>query len=203
MRWLSLVGHPRLLVRFLALYALGLVLFFGSWTAAYLLLPEGLVQGFGMVASLAGDTAADSLLQEFLRIFLLNAVFSSILVLGGNAILRVKGFAFGYLVPLAWMVHYGIILGTNSFAIPMEQVMAPSLAVFGRAGLYEMMASVLLAVSTYSIARNYSDSMLSPSKPVPKSQRGMNGEQWLGLRLAYFLFAVAAFREAYMIMQIG
>ncbi len=44
---------------------------------------------------------------------------------------------------------YAITLGTNSFSIPMEAPMAPSLNVFYRSGLYEMMAGVLIAVSPF------------------------------------------------------
>ncbi|WP_157209607.1 hypothetical protein [Methanosalsum zhilinae] len=195
------LGHQHLLVRFISLYALGLILFFTSWTTSYYLLPEGLLSGMGILPTLAGDSAADTLASEFATIFLLNmAGFSLILI--GNYVLRVGYFGFGGLVPLAWMVLYGVTLGTNSFGIPMAEPMAPSIAVFGRSGLYEMMAAVLLAVSTSTISANYSENFRSSSVPVPKSERKMDREHWIGAVIAILLLALAAMREAYMIVNL-
>ncbi|AEH60079.1 hypothetical protein Mzhil_0200 [Methanosalsum zhilinae DSM 4017] len=155
----------------------------------------------GILPTLAGDSAADTLASEFATIFLLNmAGFSLILI--GNYVLRVGYFGFGGLVPLAWMVLYGVTLGTNSFGIPMAEPMAPSIAVFGRSGLYEMMAAVLLAVSTSTISANYSENFRSSSVPVPKSERKMDREHWIGAVIAILLLALAAMREAYMIVNL-
>ena len=195
------LGHEKVIVRFISLYLLGLTMFFAAWTFSYLLLPEGMLGGIGILGRLAGDTAADAVIKEFALIFSLNLIgFGAVIV--GNLILRVKFFSFGYLIPLAWMMIYGVLLGTNSFSIPMEQAMAPSLAVFGRSGLYEMMSFVLLAAATNSISLNYSESFRSKSRPVPRNERWpMKKEQWVWVAIAILLLAGAAIREAYMIVS--
>ena len=99
----DLFGNDKVIIRFIRLYTLGLILFFISWTIAYYFLPEGLFRGSGMLPRLAGDTSADTLFREFIKIFLINTLGFT-LILGGNYILRVKNFSFGYLVPLAWMI---------------------------------------------------------------------------------------------------
>ncbi|MFW6361788.1 MAG: hypothetical protein ACOC2R_08565 [Spirochaetota bacterium] len=164
---LRYIEHEKVIVRFVSLYLLGLVLFFAGWTLSYLVLPEGLIRGLSPLTQLAGDEAAASFLDEFLTIFGVNLIGFLAIILG-NLILRVRTIAFGYLIPLAWMLMYGVILGTNSFSVPLAEPMAPTLAVFSRSGLYEMAAAVLLAVATNSISLNRSATFRSSSKPVPK-----------------------------------
>jgi hypothetical protein len=198
---LRYLEHDNVVVRFFTLYLLGLALFFAAWTLSYLILPEGLIRGISPLAGMAGDTAADTLLKEFLIIFGVNLLgFLAIII--SNLLLRVRTISFGYLVPLAWMIMYGLILGTNSFSLPLGEPMAPTLAVFGRSGLYEMMAAALLAVATNSISVNRSETFRSPSKPVPKEERrSLKKEQWVAVVLSVFILAGAAFREAYMVIH--
>lgn len=197
----KLLGNKKVVIRFISLYCLGLVLFLLSWTLGYLFLPDGILRAAGVFGVLAGNTIADSVWSEFITIFGFN-LFSFVFILIGNYILRVNSFAFGYLVPLAWMIVYGVTLGTNSFSIPLDERMAPTLAVFGRSGLYEMMAAVLLAVATNSISVNKSNSFFSKSKPIPKDERvHLKKEQWVAICIAILLLAGAAFWEAYMIVN--
>ncbi len=194
------LGNEKIIIRFISLYVLGLILFFISWTIAYLILPEGFLRGIGILGALAGDSAADSVLKEFMIIFSLNLIGFLFIILG-NYILRVRYFSFGYLIPLAWMIMYAFILGTNSFTIPMETSMVPSLQVFYRSGLYEMMAGTLLAVATDTISINKSESFFTSSKPILKNERvPMKKDQWLAVIIAIFILAISAFREAYMIV---
>ena len=197
-----LLGNDKVIIRFISLYIIGLVLFFISWTIAYYLLPEGILRGFGVLGRLAGDKAADTMGREFIQILGLNLIGVSFIVIG-NYILRVKYFSYGYLVPLAWMIMYGATLGTNSFSIQLEEAMAPTLAVFSRSGLYEMMAGVLLAVATNSISVNYSESFSSKSKPIPKGKQvHLKKEQWIAIGIAILILVGAALREAYMIVNL-
>ncbi|MDD4363971.1 MAG: hypothetical protein PHD33_07195, partial [Atribacterota bacterium] len=132
----------------------------------------------------------------------LNLLGWSFIILG-NYILRVKYISFGYLIPLVWMIMYGSILGSNSFSIPLEESMTPTLSVFTRSGLYEMMAGTLFAVATYSISVNQSDSFFSRSKPIPKDKKtSLKKENWISIGIAVFILAGAALREAYMITNI-
>ncbi len=198
---LCYLEHEKVVVRFLSLYLLGLALFFVSWTLSYLFLPEGLIRGLLPFTKITGDAAAESLLKEFFTIFGVNLMgFLAIII--GNYILRVRSIAFGYLIPLAWMMMYGLILGTNSFSIPLAEPLAPALTVFSRSGLYEMAGAVLLAVATNSISTNRSETFRSPSTPVPKQERSsLKPDQWIAATLSILILAAAALREAYMVMQ--
>ncbi len=123
-------------------------------------------------------------------------------VILGNYVLRVRDIAFGYLIPLAWMIMYGVTLGTNSFSIPLDERLAPTLAVFSRSGLYEMAAATLLATATNSISANRSETFRSPSRRVPKEvRRSLRREQWIGVGTSILILAAAVFREAQMIMR--
>lgn len=198
---LRYLEHKKVTVRFLSLYLLGLALFFASWTLSYLFLPEGIIRGVLPFTKLAGAEAAGSLLKEFFTIFGVNLLGFLAIILG-NYILRVRSIAFGYLIPLAWMAMYGLILGTNSFSIQLAEPLAPTLAVFGRSGLYEMAAAVLLAVATNSISANRSETFRSSSTPVPKLERSsLKPEQWIAVAVSILILATAALREAYMVMQ--
>jgi len=194
-------GDENILVRFTTLYLLSLILFFISWTVSYLILPEGIIRGIGLLPNLAGEEAAETLIKEFITIVGLNAV-GWIIILIGNYILRVKNFSFGYLIPIAWMIMYGIVLGTNSFSISVGEKMAPSLTVLGRSGIYEMMAGSLFAVSTDFISSNYSKDFKTKSVPIPKNKRTkMNKKNWVGIAVSFIILSLAALREAYMIMN--
>ncbi|MFO8043705.1 MAG: hypothetical protein R6U25_10920 [Alkalispirochaeta sp.] len=196
------LGNQQLMVRFMSLYVVGLVLFFAAWTVSYWMLPEGLITGFGPLNMLAGDTAADTLLSEFLTIFGVN-LLGLLLVVVANYVLRVRNIGFGYLIPLAWMIIYGVTLGTNSFSIPLDEPMAPTLTVFSRSGLYEMMAATLLAAATNSISVNRSETFRSSSERVPKAERRpLTTGEWVAVGGSVLMLAAAALREAYMIMRL-
>lgn len=195
----NLLKSDKIKMRFFGLYLLSLILLFLSWFTAYYFLPEGLLRGRTALSSLAGDSAASSLLLEFFKIFILNSLAFS-LIIAGNYILRVKYFAFGYLVPLAWTIIYGLTLGTNSFAIPAAEKLAPGWRVFLRSGPYEMMAAVLLAVATDQIAINKSESFFQRSETVAESERPkLKKKNWLAVIISFLILAAAALREAYMI----
>jgi len=195
-----LLCHERLYVRFLALFGLGVVLFTLTWTLSYFFLPEGVLRGRTGSAMLAGDEAADSFLAEWLKIVALNLMAGSLIVVA-NRIYRYRGYPLGYIIPLAWLTLYAVCLGTNSFSIPLAERMAPSLAVLGRSGLYEMAAFALLAVSTYSINLYEVTRLVPPAyTPVtPKPKFSLTLEQWVGLGLAIAVLLAATAREAYMI----
>jgi hypothetical protein len=196
------LGSESIIVRFAALYLISLILFFVTWTFSYICLPEGVIRGIGILPSLAGDYASETLIKEFTTIVGLNSI-GWIIILVGNFILKVKNFNFGYLIPIAWMIMYGVVLGTNSFSISVGEKMAPSLSVFGRSGVYEMMAGCLFAVSTDFISSNYSKNFRTKSTPIPKNKREKIKKQHvIGVIVSFIILAMAALREAYMIMNI-
>ena len=199
----QLLCHERLYVRSLALFGLGVVLFTLTWTLSYYFLPEGVLRGRTGSAILAGDEAAGSFIAEYLRIVALNLMAGSLIVLS-NRIYRYKGYPLGYIIPLAWLTNYAVCLGTNSFSIPLPERLAPSLAVLGRTGLYEIAAYALVAVATYSINLYKVTRLIPPTyEPVtPKPKFSLTLEQWVGLGLAIAVLLAANAREAYMIVTL-
>src|SRR6056297_3822816 len=195
------LGSKSIIKRFITLYIISLILFLISWTISYLIFPEGIIRGIGILPRMAGEAAAETLVKEFLTIFGLNSV-GWIIILIGNYILKVKNFSFGYLIPIAWMVMYGIVLGTNSFSISIGGKTAPSLSVFGRSGIYEMMAGSLFAVSTDFISSNYSKDLKTKSVPIPKNKRPkLRKKHIVGILVSFMILIMSALREAYMIMN--
>jgi len=196
------LGSKSIIKRFITLYIISLILFLISWTISYLIFPEGIIRGIGILPRMAGEAAAETLVKEFLTIVGLNSV-GWIIILIGNYILKVKNFSFGYLIPIVWMVMYGIVLGTNSFSISIGEKMAPNLSVIGRSGIYEIMAGCLFAVSTDFITTNYSKNLKTSSIPIPKNKKEkIKKENVVGIIISFIILSAAALREAYMIIKI-
>lgn len=188
-------------MRFLSLTGIGLALFWLSWAVGFHFLPEGVLRGRSGTSVLAGSSAAASFAAEFARIAALNLAVAGLFVAGANRLLSVRGYPLGYLPPLLWSVHYGLVLGTNSFTIPMAAPMAPSLAVFGRSGLYEIAAFCLVAASTHAISIARSPAFFSfTSEPVHPRPRLRESVDRRGLIAAVLLLLAANAWEAYRIL---
>lgn len=65
----NLLKSDKIKIRFFGLYLLSLILLFLSWFIGYYFLPEGLLRGRTALSSLAGDSAASSMILEFFKIF--------------------------------------------------------------------------------------------------------------------------------------
>lgn len=199
----NLLCHERLSIRFAALLGLGLVLFLLAWTLGYLLLPEGVLRGRTGAGTLAGEEAAGSFLAEFLRILALNLV-PMVMIVAANRVLKVGCYPLGYVIPLFYLILYGITLGTNSFSIPMPERMAPSPAVLGRSGLYEMAAYMLAAAATYHIPAYRARRLIPPDSekivPEPSFRRAVD---WGGAAAALALLLAANAWEAYQIISLA
>jgi hypothetical protein len=194
--------HDRLLVRFLSLYASGLVLFVMVWFLAYLLLPEGVLSGKTLSSRLAGKGPAATFMAEFARTFAINLACSA-LIIYANWEARIKGYPLGYLIPMLWFAAYAMVLGTNSFGMPLPHRMAPSFAVLHRSGLYELAAYTLLAAATDSLPRHEMNSLFSlKRKAIPSSERRpLTRERWVGISAAIVILAFSNLREAYMVLN--
>lgn len=194
--------NDRILVRFICFFVICSILFTLMWYLSYHLLPEGLLRGKTGAAIITGSDVAPSVLEEWGSIVLYNlgALFLIVLL---NLIRYMDSFPLGYPTPLLNTVLYAVFLGTNSFSIPMADPMAPSLAVLGRGGPYEMTAYILVAVATYNQSRfaltkdMHSLKDIQRIKPVPK----LSLEQWSGIGLAIALVFLAGWLEAVMIMN--
>ena len=198
----KLLCHKAWYIRFLSLLGLGTALFVLAWTLGYYLLPEGFLRGRSGAAALAGAEAAPSFTLEFLRIAAINLVMMAIVVYA-NRLLLVRGYPLGYLLPLIWSVNYALTLGTNSFSIPLPQPMAPSFAVLGRSGPYEIAAYMLAATATYGISANRFKRLIPPdSEPIDPQPAFAENVSWFGLALAVALLIAANAYEAHMIVSL-
>jgi hypothetical protein len=181
---------PSLPVRFLSLLSLGAVLFTAAWYLSYYLLPEKAI----LYSSPLHQSIGANLFAELASILAYNLAVLVVIALIG---VFLPQYPFTYLIPLVWCVYYAVLLGTNSFAVPMAERLAPSVAVFQRAGPFEMMAYLLAAASAYSPTRrmlaSFKDALAVP----------LQRAQWIGLALAALLIVGAALREALMILQAG
>ncbi len=142
--------HPNPIVRFFSLLAFGTLLFLLAWYVGYYLLPEGMFHSAAEAQMTRSQlaTASTSVFEERTRIFRANLI-PVLLILLGSLLIKVNGFSFGYIVALFNLVGYGLFIGTNSFAIPYPERLAPTFQILSRSGPYEMVALVLLAVSSY------------------------------------------------------
>lgn len=155
-----LLNHNSIFIRFFSLYIIGIILFIITWYLGYILLAEGIFRGKNIATQIAGRDVADSLIKELIKIFALN-LFSASIIVFANSNSKVYGYPLGYLIPILWLIHYGLLLGTNSFSIPMESRVAPSFEVLNRSGLYEIASYTLIAVSTYSLPHYEAKSIFS------------------------------------------
>jgi len=200
----KLLFNDSIIVRFISLFMIGAILFTGVWYLSYHFLPEGILQGKTGSAIIVGSDAAPTMLEEWGTIVLYN-LGALLLVVMVNFIRYLDRFPLGYVTPLGLITMYAIFLGTNSFSMPMAEPMAPTLAVLGRGGPYEMTAFILVAVATYNQSRIaltkeeiHSLKDLHRISPVPR----MSLEQWVGVGLAIALIILAGWREAAMIMAL-
>lgn len=198
----SLLVHDRLIVRFSALLALVTTLFLLTWTISYAFLPEGILRGRTGAAVLAGDTAAASFWVEWLRIFALNVSICLLVVVTPNLIRG--GVPLGYYTASVQAIMYAITLGTNSFTLPLpDGPLAPTLAVLTRSGPYEIIAYLLAATATLSIARwtlrgRWPRQTLERWGPIAGQRMGQ--AEWVGLALAGILLLAANAWEALQII---
>lgn len=197
----QLFCHKSIYIRFASLYTLGILLFLVAWFLSYLILPEGILRGKNIATQLAGSDVENSLLKELIKIFVIN-LFSSSLIIYANFDSKVKGYPLGYLIPLLWLVHYGLLLGSNSFSVPMSQRMSPSFEVLQRSGLYEIAAYTLIAVSTYTLPRYEMKGFFTSERKLipPSSRAAMTKEQWIGIGIAIIVLFLSNLREAYKLM---
>ena len=146
----------RLVVRCGTLLAVAVVVFVSCWSLAFSLLPIGLLRGRTGGAVLAGgDRAASSFTAELLRIFAVNVGLVAVVVVAPNLLRTRRGVPLGYWSAMMMIAVAGVVTGTNSFSIQVGSAkkLAPSLAVLGNPGPYELSAYVLAATAAYGIGR--------------------------------------------------
>jgi len=194
--------HEKLWIRFLSYFGTSTLIFLIVWTISFLILPEGLIRG-KTATVIVGNEAAGNFFVEFVRIAAYNLFFAMVLIIAANWIFKVGCYPLGYLIPLYFVFLYGILLGTNSFAIPLPDRMAPSFTVLRRSGIYEIMAFILMATSTYNISTYRVLSFIPPKseeiKPKPRLSKDID---WAGFITAIILLLGANAWEAYQIVYL-
>ncbi len=192
------VCHKNIIIRFIGLYLMGLLIFIAAWFLSFYLFPEGLMRDTSLASKLAGSDISVSVGKELTRIFIINLIMSTMIVLF-NFSFRVNNIPLGYLIPLIWFLLYGLILGSNSFTFAMAERIAPSLSVLGRSGLYELAAYTLITVSTYNISRFEIKALFKTNPEKINKPIVLRRQQYIGLVLALFILFVSNIKEALMI----
>lgn len=187
------LADERLPVRFFLLMLLATLLFLASWSAAYAFLPEGLLARGSEVRMMGNEEVAATFWAEMRFVVIRNLPWVAVIALV-NLLL---GYGFACLIPLFWVVFYGLILGTNSFAIPLAEPLAPSLAVLERAGPYEMTAFLFAAAATFPLSR-----IPLPWRKVAEAKRVRWPVIVLCLLLSGAGVVLAAWREVAMMLSV-
>jgi len=194
----NFIYHKSIIIRFLGLYLLGLLIFITAWFLSFHFFPEGLMRDTSLAAKLAGSDVSVSLGKELVRIFLINLLMGSVIILF-NLSFRINNIPLGYLIPPIWFLLYGFIIGSNSFTIEMTERIAPSLAVLSRSGLYEMAAYTLIAVSTFNISRFEIKALFKTNPEKIYKPIAMNRQQYTGLIIAILILLLSNTIEALMV----
>jgi len=190
----------RLSVRFAVLLSLGVVTFVLVQAIAFWWLPEGLLRGRSAGAVLTGDGAANSFIAEWARIAAFNLMILLLFYVGANLIRFSNGVPLGYYTVIVMQAYFGILTGTNSFTMPLEEgKIAPSFYWLVTPGFYELAAYALAAAATYEIGRWQDVKIDGRTKAVriQPSQGGWRNPQlrW-GLAVAMVVLVAANAGEA-------
>ena len=192
--------HDNLLVRFPALILGNAIVLVAAWTLGYLLLPEGLLAGRTGAAVLAGgDLAGGSVALEAVRLLAINLAVVSFAIIAPNLI-RQGGYPLGYSSLAVITAVFGVTIGTNSFAVSLGGKLAPSLAVFGSSGLYEIAAYALAAAATVSLVRWEVVGSKAVRVPWAHDHRAI-GQRTVGVAVALVVLVLACLLEAYRFSQ--
>lgn len=142
--------NENVLVRSVTLWATGLAVMAALWAVSYREAPEGLLRDKLIVSAL--NFAQPNKIYVFMQIMGYNLVFACAPISIANLI-RVKWLPLGYLLTLYHWGLYGLLLGTNSFYIPMAFRAAPSFeGMVSGAGFYEISSYTIIASSTSTLS---------------------------------------------------
>lgn len=196
---LRLLQHERLSTRVAGTLVLGYALLYAAWAAGYYLFPEYALQGW---LSGSARIEPDGLLSLALQLMVYNLALPGLLTVGLSRI-QAGGYNLGYNVPFFNCVLYGLWLGTNSFAVPMPERLAPTLSLFwSRSGPYEMAAFMLMAAALARSALIAQRSFWGgPTIRIPAAERRLRPAEYAALALAVLLVAASSTLEAWMWLQ--
>ena len=148
MTWSLLPGalaHRSALIRLATATIIGVIAFVVAWTVAYVLLPEGATR-FTLGLLPTRDARADAP-GVAATLFIWNAAFG-FGVIALASLYSIGPVSLAYFAPWAWLVRFGIALGTNSFAlfVPGARIAPLDLrSIVSHAGIPELVAYIVLA----------------------------------------------------------
>ncbi|MBP2019300.1 hypothetical protein J2Z79_002727 [Symbiobacterium terraclitae] len=167
-------------------------LFWGAWWAGYLWLPEGALRGSSGASVLPIDHLPP--VPRTLAVIAWNLLWMLLFAAAANLV-QVRRWPLGLTAVLAMWVIYGLLLGTNSFAVPLPERPSPSVAlVLQRSGFMELAAYLITAIATAPIARLRQAGWLSgrTERIIPEP---LSAGHRLLLALAVLLVVAGAVRE--------
>lgn len=196
LRWLH---HDRLAVRVASALVIGHLLIFAGWIAGYYLLPERALHGW---LSSGAPIEPTSLVPLAAQLFAYNVCLPGLATVWLSRV-QAGGYSLGYNVPFLNSVLYGLWLGTNSFAVPLPQRLAPTLAVYyTRSGPYEMTALLLVAAALARTASIVQETFWGGRTVyIPAAERRLHLREYLVIAFAVLLLAVANTVEAWMWLE--
>ncbi len=196
------ICNKNILVRFAWLYIFGLLLFIIAWFLSFYLLPEGVLRDTSFAAKLAGSDVSSSIGKELVRIFAVN-LFMGVLIVAFNFSFRINGIPLGYVIPPAWFLLYGLILGSNSFTLALTERVGPSFLVLQRSGLYELAAFTLITVATYNISRFEIKKLFVTNPEKINTSVKLQPQQFIGLIAALLILFFSNLRETLMLLSLN
>jgi hypothetical protein len=181
--------------RLAALWLAGIALNLLAWEIGFAVLPEHALRG---VFPGAGLSTGNGAAQAALRILLYNVLAGGGLIVLAN-LFRVRSLPLGY-VPAAYhWTLYGLLLGTNSFAVDRGARLAPSLpGLVAGSGFLEISAYTLVAAATAGIYLWRQEKLLTLTADRVRGLRDvrLRRGEWALLAVALGLLVVANVREA-------
>ena len=139
------LAHRSAFVRLATATIIGVIAFVVAWTVAYVLLPEGATRfTLGLLPTLDARADAPGVAAT---LFIWNAAFG-FGVIALASLYSIGPVSLAYFAPWAWLVRFGIALGTNSFAlfVPGARIAPLDLrSIVSHAGIPELVAYIVLA----------------------------------------------------------
>lgn len=168
------------------------VLFWTAWWAGYLWLPEGVLRGGSIASHLPLDHLEPGV--RVLGVIAWNLLWMLLFPAGANLV-QVRQWPLGLTAVLSLWALYGLLLGTNSFAVPLPTRPLPSLLLLlERAGFLELTAYLIMALATAPSARWRQNGWFAGGldRLTPSA---LTRSDWLALAGATLLLIAAAGRE--------
>jgi len=197
---LSRLVDRNLFRRFMWMWVLSFSIFFLTWVASYLVLPQGVLRGKLPGTALFGEEV--DVVSTFLKIFLFNFIVGGVVFSLCN-LFRVGNVPLGYVAIWGQILIFGLLKGTNSFIYPYESMLASFIG-FLRTGLWEFTSYILMTCSTidFAIYRQESWTSNKVTKIKQWNDVKLNKVEKITYTLGVLVLLLSAFLEALAIFNV-